>query len=126
MPNPPSTTLAAGVPQYILIIVTANNVQPDGSNPGLLDTTTPLTFEGLQGYPSAVVASEDGQTTDGKRIVKLTPATLTIGTSTQPWSFRIKAANRTGLVVASGFTNAPLDVSGTAWDGTPPSTTRPS
>lgn len=126
MPNPPAITLAAGVPQFLPILVTANAVQPDGTNPGSLDVTTPLTFEGIQGFNTAVTAAEVGQTSDGKRIVKITPVPLAIGTPTQPWSFRIKAAGRTASTTVTGSTSAPLDVSGAFWDGTPPSTTQPS
>lgn len=126
MSNPPSIPLAAGVPQFLLIVVTANAVQPDGSNPGVLDVTTPLTFEGLQGFTTSVNASEVGQTAEGKRIVKISPGVLAVGAPVQPWSFRVKAAGRTAFTTVGGTTAAPLDVSGTSWDGTPPSTTQPS
>lgn len=114
------------MPQFILIVVTANAVQPDGTNPGSLDTTTPLSFENVQNLTTAVSAQEVGQTGDGKRIVKITPATLSVGGTPLPWSFRIKAAGRTAFTTVTGSTAAPPDVSGTSWDGTPPSTTQPS
>lgn len=120
MLNPPSIPLLAGQPQAIGVVVTANAVQPDGSNPGVPDTTTPLTFENVQnasGVGAAVVPSVDP---GNNRRVIMTPGALAIGASPLPWSFRVKAAGRTTFVTVSGTTAAPLDVSGVAWDGVPP------
>ena len=125
MPNPPSISLSGGVAQYLAVIVTINNVQLDDSNPGQVDTTTPLTFEGLQGYGTAVNATELAPLADGRRVVRINPGQLQPGTATQPWSFRVKAAGRTGFVTLTGTTAAPPDVSGVTWDGTPVSTTPP-
>jgi hypothetical protein len=120
MPNPPSIPLLPGQPQAIGVVVTANAVQPDGSNPGAADTTTPLTLENVQnasGAGAAVVPSVDP---GNNRRVIMTPGVLAIGASPLPWSFRIKAAGRTTFTTVSGTTAAPLDVSGVAWDGIPP------
>ena len=125
MPNPPSISLSGGLAQFIAAIVTQNNVLPDGSNPGQLDTTTPLTFEGVQGLGTAVNAVEDGLTTDGRRIIRINPGPLAPGGTNQPWSFRVKASGRTAFFTVSGSTTPPPDVSGVAWDGNPPSPTPP-
>jgi hypothetical protein len=111
--------LAAGVPQAVVVVVTANAVQPDGSNPGVVDSTTVLTFEGVQnasGAGAAVVPSIDP--VNNRRVI-MTPGALAIGAGSLPWSFRIKAPGRTTFVLMSGTTAAPLDVSGVAWDGNP-------
>lgn len=121
MPNPPNITLQAGQPQAIGVVVTANSVQPDGSNPGVVDTTTPLTIENVQnasGANAAVTVTIDPNNT---RRVIMAPTPLTPGGTSVPWSFRIKAAGRTAFVVVSGSTFAPPDVSGVAWDGVAPS-----
>lgn len=112
--------LLAGQPQAIGVVVTANAVQLDGSNPGSADTTTPLTFENVQnaaGPSAAVIPSVDP---GNNRRVILTPGVLTVGSSSLPWSFRVKAAGRTGFLTVAGSTTAPPDVSGVAWDGVPP------
>lgn len=120
MPNPPSITLLPGQPQALGVIVTANAVQPDGSNPGVVDSTTPLTLENGQnaaGANAAVVPSIDP---NNNRRVIMTPGALTPGGTSVPWSFRVKAAGRTGFTTVSGTTSAPPDVSGVAWDNVPP------
>jgi len=120
MPNPPSIALLPGQPQAIGVVVTANSVQPDGSNPGVVDTTTPLTFENVQnasGASAAVVPTVDP---NNNRRVIMTPGALTVGGTPVPWSFRVKAAGRTGFTTVSGSTAAPPDVSGVAWDNVPP------
>jgi hypothetical protein len=120
MPNPPSVSLLPGQPQAIGVVVTANAVQPDGSNPGIPDTTTPLAFENVQnasGAGAAVIPSVDPG--NNRRII-MTPGVLAVGGSPIPWSFRVKATGRTAFVTVSGTTAAPPDVSGVAWDGVPP------
>lgn len=120
MPNPTSVSLLPGQPQAIIVVVTANAVQPDGTNPGVLDTTTGLTFENMQnatGPSAAVIPTVDP---NNNRRVIMTPGVLTVGVTPVPWSFRVKAAGRTGSVTVSGSTSAPPDVSGVAWDGNPP------
>lgn len=120
MPNPPSIALLPGQPQAINVVVTANAVQPDGSNPGAVDSTTPLTFENMQnasGASAAVIPSVDPS--NNRRVI-MTPGALTAGGTSVPWSFRVRAAGRTGFTTVSGNTAAPPDVSGVAWDGVPP------
>lgn len=119
MSNPPSISLAPGAPQAFIVIVTANAVSVvDGTNPGSVDTTTPLNFEGVQGFgpaaPIGVIASVDP--TNNRRVI-VTSGALQPGSPDQPWSFRVKAAGRTAFVTASGHTSAPADVSGVGWDG---------
>lgn len=120
MANPPSIPLLPGQPQAIGVVVTANAVQLDGSNPGAVDTTTVLTFENIQnasGASAAVVPTIDS---NNNRRVILTPGSPAVGIPPTPWSFRIKAAGRTTFVTVTGTTAAPPDVSGVAWDGVPP------
>lgn len=120
MPNPPSIVLLPGQPQAIGVVVTANAVQPDGSNPGAVDTTTPLLFENVQnagGTGAAVIPSVDP---NNNRRVIMTPGALAVGGTPLPWQFRVKAAGRTLFLVIGGNTSAPPDVSGVAWDGLPP------
>lgn len=115
MTNPPAIHLAAGAPQTFGVVVTANNVQPDGSNPGAIDLTTPLTITSIQNAAGqAVTAMVDPG--NNRRIV-CTPATLAPGAGSLPWSFRVSAPGYTGSLVASGDTAAPPDVSGVVWDG---------
>lgn len=132
MLNPPSITLTPGAasagppivgPQAVTVIVTANGVQPDGSNPGAIDTTTALTLTPLQGAaiaPSVGAGCSIQVDPGNNRRIIITPAILTPGASQQPWSFRVSAAGRTATVTFSGNTLAPLDVSGVAWDGNAP------
>lgn len=120
MPNPPSISLLPGQPQAIGVVVTANSVQPDGTNPGVADTTTALTFENVQNASGANAAVTPSVDPNNNRRVIMTPGALTVGSSSVPWSFRVKAAGRTGFTTVSGTTAAPLDVSGVAWDGIPP------
>lgn len=120
MPNPPSIPLLPGQPQSIGVVVTANAVQPDGTNPGVVDSTTPLTFENAQnagGANAAVIPSVDPS--NNRRVI-LTPGALPPGGAPVAWAFRIKAAGRSGFVTVSGSTAAPLDVSGVAWDNVQP------
>lgn len=131
MPNSNTTVsgiaLANGAAQFVQVFVTANAVQTDGSNPGAVDLTTPLTFEGVQGFGTAVNAVEvTPPLASGARVVKITPGPLAPGGSLQPWSFRAKAAGRTFFVMYGGNTAPPPDVSGTADSGIPASTTQPS
>lgn len=130
MPNSNTTVsginLSGGLAQYVEVFVTQNAVQPDGSNPGAVDVTTPLTFEGVQGMGTAVNPVEvSPPLASGARVVKIQPGPLAPGSSTQPWSFRVKAAGRTFFVTYGGTTQAPPDISGTADAGVPPSTTQP-
>jgi hypothetical protein len=119
MPNPPSITLVPGVAQAFTVVVTANGVLPDGTNPGVVDTTSVLTFENVQGTtgstPVAVPSVDPG---NNHRVI-VTPGTLNPGSTPLPWSFRVKVVGRTAFVAVSGSTSAPPDVSGVAWDGNP-------
>jgi hypothetical protein len=118
MANPPTIHLSAGQPQAFTVVVTANAVQPDGSNPGTIDTTTPLTLENVQNAAGqAVTPSIDPA--NNRRII-CTPAVLAFGATPLPWSFRVKATGRTTFVHATGDTSAPIDVSGVSWDGNAP------
>lgn len=118
MPNPTNLVLAAGHPVAISVFVTANGVQPDGTNPGTPDTTTPLSFEAVSGVPAGVQPSVDPA--NNRRVI-LTPGVLQPGGQPVTWGFRIKAAGLTAEVFASGQTNPPADVSGVFWDGAAPS-----
>ncbi len=120
MPNPPSITLLAGQPQAIGVVVTANAVQPDGSNPGVVDTTTALTFENIQNASGTNAAVTPTVDPNNNRRVIMTPGALAPGGIPVSWSFRVKAAGRTAFVTVSGSTSAPPDVSGVAWDNIPP------
>ena len=125
MPNPPPIALTPPVPQALVVVVTANGVQPDGSNPGSVDTTSALTIEPVQntqgpsgstGTPAVIVSIDSA---NNRRVI-MTPAVVGApGGTGLPWSFRISAAGRTAKVVASGTTASPVDVSGVAWDGQP-------
>jgi len=130
MPNSNTTVsgiaLSGGASQYVEVFVTQNSVQPDGSNPGSIDTATPLTFENVQGMGTAVNPVEvTPPLASGARVVKIQPGPLAPGGTTLPWSFRAKAAGRTFFVTYTGSTQPPPDVSGTADSGVPPSTTQP-
>lgn len=123
MPNPPSITIHPGAPVAFTVVVTQNSVDPaTGINSGAVDTTTPLTFEYLQGGPSdpagpAVTASVDPAS---NRRVICTSGPLQAGASDRPWSFRVKAAGRTAFLTASGMSQAAPDISGVSWDGVAP------
>lgn len=117
MSNPPSISLSAGIPQAFRVVVTANGVQADGSNPGVLDTSSVLTIENVQNANgTGVLATVDPG--DNRRVV-CTPGVLAPGGTSVPWSFRVKVPGRTSFVTASGTTAAPADVSGVSWDGNP-------
>ncbi len=119
MPNPPSINLLPGVPQAFGVIVTANGVQPDGSNPGQVDNTSPLVFEPIQnssGSNAAVVPTVDP--VNNRRVI-CTPGALNPGVVPTAWSFRVKVVGRTATVTVTGSTAAPPDVSGVTWDGNP-------
>jgi hypothetical protein len=125
MPNSstPPISIHPGAPVAFLVVVTANSVDPNtGVNTGAVDTTTPLTFEYVQGGPgdpttAAVTASVDP---GNNRRVICTAANIQPGQSDRPWSLRVKANGRTSWTVASGTSSAAPDVSGVAWDGSPP------
>lgn len=131
MPNPPSITLIPGPsnpgppivgPQAVSVVVTANGVLPDGSNPGTVDTVTPLTLTPQQGVaiaPSVGVACTIQIDPNNNRRVIMTP-TAAPGGGNQPFSFRVSAAGRTQTVLFSGTAQPVADVSGVAWDGVPP------
>lgn len=112
--------LLPGQPQAIGVVVTANAVQPDGSNPGVVDLTTALTFENVQNTSGANAAMTPSVDPNNNRRVIMTPAALTAGGASVSWSFRVKAPGRTGFTSVSGSTSAPPDVSGVAWDNVPP------
>lgn len=121
MLNPPPVHLLPGQAQAITVFVNSNGVQPDGSNPGVPDTTSPLIIEPVQnasGASAAVVPTVDP---NNNRRVIMTPAVTQIFNPQQtiPWSFRIKAANRTQFVTVGGDTLSPPDASGVFWDGNP-------
>src|ERR1043165_7159740 len=115
MANPPSISLSPGVSQYVAVNVVGNNVQPDGSNPGQPDATAVLIYDNMQNLGTAVVASSDGVTADGRRIVKLTPLALAPGSGSAPWSVKVRADGHAAVAIFSGTTSAPLDVSGVFW-----------
>ncbi len=120
MPNPPLIPLVPGVPQALVVIVTANGVLPDGTNPGAVDTTSALIFENIQNTPPfATVAATPSIDPNNNRRVIITPGPLAPGSATLPWSFRIRVAGRTATVGVGGSTIAPPDVSGVFWDGNP-------
>lgn len=120
MSNPPTITLSPGSAQAFKVVVTANAVQPDGTNPGQVDLTSTLVIEPISGTgpngPIVCIPSIDP--TDNRRII-CTPATLPSGGPPVSWSFRVRAPGRSSTVIASGITNAPVDVSGVSWDGSP-------
>lgn len=119
MSNPPSIALTPGMPQAFKVIVTSNAVQPDGTNPGQVDATSPLVLENIQnasGSTAACVPSVDPG--DNRRVV-CTPGAIPPGSTPIQWSFRVRVNGRTATVIASGTTSAPPDISGTSWDGSP-------
>jgi hypothetical protein len=120
MSNPPAISLVPGVAQAFKVVVIANNVLPDGSNPGQVDTTSTLVLEPIQGTgPSgSIVCIPSIDPIDNRRVI-CTPGVVQPGSTPIPWSFRVKANGRTAAVIASGTTSAPPDVSGTSWDGNP-------
>lgn len=115
MANPPPIHLAAGAPQAFTVIVTANGVQSDGTNPGTVDTTSNLTITSLQNAAGQAV-SPTIDPTNNRRII-CTPAVLAPGGTLLPWSFRLSVVGRTATMTATGDTSAPPDVSGVSWDG---------
>jgi hypothetical protein len=121
MSNPPSISLLPGVPKSFRVIVTANNVLPDGSNPGQLDTTTPLIIDPISGTGpnGAIVCIPSVDPSDNRRVV-CAPGATQPGAAPAPWSFHVRANGRTVVVIASGTTAAPADVSGVSWDGITP------
>lgn len=121
----PLINLAAGVPQYLVVLVTSNAVQPDGSNPGVLDTVTPLSFQPAQGFGTVVTASEVAQTSEGKRVVKITPLTSVVGGGAPSFAFVISAAGKLATLAVNGTAASPPNVSGVSYDGTPLSTVQP-
>lgn len=128
MPNPPPIHLlpgsaSAGPPivgaQSLTVVVTANGVLPNGSNPGSVDTTTPLTITPLQNAAGqAVTVSIDPA--NNRRIICAPTVLSPPGGTGLPWSFRVSAAGRTTTLLVSGDTASPADVSGVGWDGTDP------
>lgn len=132
MPNPPPFTLTPGTPaagppivgpQAVMVVVSDNNVLPDGSNPGTVDATSTLILTNVQGCAIApafgAAASIQIDAANNRRII-VTPKVLSPGASSQPFSFRVSCAGKTGTVTFSGSTLAPSDVSGVAWDGNAP------
>lgn len=131
MSNPPSITLIPGSPnpgppivgpQAVSVVVTANGVLPDGSNPGTVDTTTALTLTPLQGVaiaPNVGVSCTIQVDLNNNRRIIITP-TAAPGGGNQPFSFRVSAAGRTQSVTFSGTSQPVADVSGVAWDGNSP------
>jgi hypothetical protein len=115
-------SLVPGVPQAFNVVVLANAVQADGTNPGTPDTTTPITFDGIQNAgpaaPIAVVPSVDP--TNNRRVIITTGPGLVAGGTSLPWSFRVKAAGRSGFLTVTGSSAAPADASGVFGDGNPP------
>ena len=120
MPNPPLIPLVPGQPQALVVVVTANGVLPDGTNPGVVDTTSLLIFENIQNTPPfATVAATPSIDPNNNRRVIVTPGALPPGSSPLSWSFRIRVAGRTATLPVGGSTTAPPDVSGVFWDGNP-------
>jgi hypothetical protein len=114
MPNPPSITLSIPyVSQAVGVIVNSNGVQPDGTNPGVPDTTSPLVISTLSGgaFFSAVV--DPG---NNRRIIVSGVAPPVAANSIQQWSFKVAVAGKPAFVTVNGTTQCPSDVSGVRWD----------
>lgn len=111
--------LLPGAPQAFMVSVTSNGVQPDGTNPGVPDTTATLSFENVQlaaGPTAAVVPSVDPA--NNRRVIVTTGPGLTPGAAgTTPWSFRVHASGHTSFLTVSGNSTAPANADGVFSDG---------
>jgi hypothetical protein len=137
MPTLPSITFdpVTRAAQYIEVAVLANSIDPaTGANPGVMDTTTPLTMTYLSGaasgsVPAYATIAEVAQAPDGARILRIAPGAVPGavpgGGTAFSWSIRLSAAGRTGTLTVSGTTPLIPDVSGVAWNGVGPQTVQP-
>lgn len=117
MSNPPAVAFTIPyVPVAVRVVVLANGVQPDGSNPGVVDTTSPLVLTGIAG---AAYASWGVDPMDNRRVIVAGIAPPIAQNSVFPWSFKISVAGKSNFTTVSGTTQAPSDVSGVSWDGQP-------
>jgi hypothetical protein len=111
--------LTPGAPQAFNVSVTSNGVQPDGTNPGVVDNAATLSFESVQlaSGPTAVVVPTVDPANPRRVIISTGPGLVPGATGTTPWSFRVHATGHTGVLTVSGNSTAPSNADGVFSDG---------
>lgn len=116
MANPPPINFAIPfAPVAVGIVVTNDGVLPDGTNPGVLDTTSAVSAGVLTGDNCVAVAVDPA---NNRRLI-VSPKLLTPGGGTGAWTIQVSCGSRPLIMTITGTTPSPPSNAGVTWDNVP-------